>query len=70
MSKLVKKTINVTAEEYTIIIDALEIMESKITAKIDKEVSPKKRRKLKEIQNTIHELLIDLADDDTEDIIE
>ncbi len=63
MSKLFKKTITVTAEEYQIVLDALEFMESKISAKLAKTVESKKRRKLTNIKSAIQELLIDLDDD-------
>ena len=68
MSKLLKKTITVTAEEYQIILDSLEFMESKISAKLSKTIEPKKRRKLTNIQSAIQELLIDLVDDDGLDV--
>jgi len=68
MSKLFKKTITVTAEEYQIVLDALEFMESKISAKLAKTVESKKRRKLTNIQSAIQELLIDLVDDDGLDV--
>lgn len=68
MSKLFKKNITVTAEEYQIVLDALEFMESKISAKLAKTVESKKRRKLTNIQSAIQELLIDLVDDDGLDV--
>lgn len=68
MSKLFKRTITVTAEEYQIVLDALEFMESKISAKLAKTVEFKKRRKLTNIQSAIQELLIDLVDDDGLDV--
>ena len=67
MSNLVKKNIVVTTEEFTLILDSLELMESKISAKLNNTIQPKKRRKLKDMQSTIQELIIDLEDDDTED---
>lgn len=68
MSKLFKRTITVTAEEYQIVLDALEFMESKISAKLAKTIEPKKRRKLTNIQSAIQELLIDLVDGDGLDV--
>lgn len=68
MSKLFKKTITVTAEEYQIILDSLEFMESKVSAKLTKTIEPKKRRKLTNIQSAIQELLIDLVDNDGLDV--
>lgn len=68
MSKLFKRTITVTAEEYQIVLDSLEFMESKISAKLTKTIEPKKRRKLSNIQSAIQELLIDLVDDDGLDV--
>ncbi|MBK8828871.1 MAG: hypothetical protein IPO26_19955 [Saprospiraceae bacterium] len=44
-------------------------MESKISAKLAKTVESKKRRKLTNIQSAIQELLIDLVDDDSEEIL-
>ncbi|HMR88765.1 MAG TPA: hypothetical protein PKD51_11460 [Saprospiraceae bacterium] len=63
---LTKKQITVTEEEFDLILNSLELMESKIDAKITKTVSIKKRNRLKEMQTTIQELLIDLVDDDSE----
>lgn len=68
MSKLFKRTITVTAEEYQIVLDALEFMESKISAKLAKTIEPKKSRKLTNIQSAIQELLIDLVDGDGLDV--
>lgn len=68
MSKLFKRTITVTAEEYQIVLDSLEFMESKISAKLTKTIEPKKHRKLSNIQSAIQELLIDLVDDDGLDV--
>ncbi len=68
MSKLFKKNITVTSEEYQIILDSLEFMESKVSAKLTKTIEPKKRRKLTNIQSAIQELLIDLVDNDGLDV--
>lgn len=68
MSKLFKKNITVTYEEYQIILDSLEFMESKVSAKLTKTIEPKKRRKLTNIQSAIQELLIDLVDNDGLDV--
>ncbi len=58
-----KINLTLTTTEYQIVLDSLELMESKISAKIDKTAEPKKRRKLKEYRVTIEELLTDLAED-------
>lgn len=68
MSNLFKKNITVTSEEYQIILDSLEFMESKVSAKLTKTIEPKKRRKLTNIQSAIQELLIDLVDNDGLDV--
>lgn len=59
-----KKTIVCTQEEYNIILDALEIFESKVSLKLAKTVEPKKRVKLKELNISIQELITDLGEDD------
>lgn len=69
MSNLLKKSIVVTTEEFILILDSLELMESKISAKINNTIQTKKRRKLKDMQSTIQELIIDLVDDDSEEIL-
>jgi len=69
MSNLLKKSIVVTTEEFILILDSLELMESKISAKINNAIQTKKRRKLKDMQSTIQELIIDLVDDDSEEIL-
>jgi len=69
MSNLLKKNIVVTTEEFILILDSLELMESKISAKINNTIQTKKRRKLKDMQSTIQELIIDLVDDDSEEIL-
>lgn len=58
-----KINLTLTTSEYQIVLDSLELMESKISAKLDKTAEPKKRRKLKEYRVTIEELLTDLAED-------
>jgi hypothetical protein len=57
------RQITVTEEEYSIILDALEIFESKVSAKIDKTIG-KKRAKLKELNFSIQELITDLGEND------
>lgn len=69
MSNLLKKSIVVTTEEFILILDSLELMESKISAKINNTIQTKKRRKLKDMQSTIQEFIIDLVDDDSEEIL-
>ncbi len=69
MSNLLRKSIVVTTEEFILILDSLELMESKISAKINNTIQTKKRRKLKDMQSTIQELIIDLVDDDSEEIL-
>ena len=69
MSNLLKKSIVVTTEEFILILDSLELMESKISAKINNTIQTKKRRKLRDMQSTIQELIIDLVDDDSEEIL-
>lgn len=69
MSNLLRKSIVVTTEEFILILDSLELMESKISAKINNTIQTKKRRKLKDMQSTIQELIIDLVDDDIEEIL-
>ena len=69
MSNLLRKSVVVTTEEFILILDSLKLMESKISAKINNTIQTKKRRKLKDMQSTIQELIIDLVDDDSEEIL-
>lgn len=60
------KQITISPENYNIIIDALELMESKVTSKMEKTIETKKRRKLRDLQLSLCELINDLVDDENE----
>jgi hypothetical protein len=59
------RQITVTQDEYNIILDALEIFESKVSSKLNKTIHPNKRAKLKELNISIQELITDLGENDT-----
>lgn len=63
MSKLVKKTITVTAQEYVVIIDALNALEKQIIKKQSKHLSKHKQRKLDKKLCTVQELFIELLEE-------
>jgi hypothetical protein len=58
------RSLIVTQDEYNIILDALEIFESKVSSKLNKTIHPNKRAKLKELNISIQELITDLEEHD------
>ena len=62
----IKKQITVSQERYIIILDALEIMESKVAGKLRKTINPKKRAELKDLNISIQEIINDMVDIDDE----
>lgn len=59
---LYKRNLIVTSEEYQIILDSLELMESSIMAKIKRCKDKNEVVKLNEYHVTVQEMLTDLAE--------